>query len=244
MKREDFLKIRLKWEDLIKLDNLCNASPLTSIVFCCKAVKPCPFREKALEILGISEETYTRIKEENKIEAEGTCYGNLAYCCSINVQCESRHKALKELGITPVEYLKYKYKILIELLLESSVSLEVAETERVVYMLAFKAVSLHNPDVGFRGLMLGNPELVDNLIVLNYQEITPRLDESVRDSIRKEKFLSVRVSKMTYDRLVDIAKVNGCNISDLVREAIDVYLSLQSTGRERENYIKDNYKLQ
>jgi len=232
----------LRWEDLIKLDNLCNASPLASIVFCCKTAKNCPFRDEALRILGISKEEYTEVKEKNKIEAKGTCYGNLAYCCSLNVQCESRDNALKELGMTPLDYLKYKYKILKELIPESK--LQLALKERVVYLLAFEAVCLNNADIGFRGIALGNPELVDNLVVLNYQEITPKLDESVRDSIRKEKFLSVRVSKVTYNMLVDIAKVNGCSVSDLVRDAIDVYLSLQTTGREREKYIKDNYKLQ
>jgi len=232
----------LRWEDLIKLDNLCNASPLASIVFCCKTTKNCPFRDEALRILGISKEEYTEVKERNKIEAKGTCYGNLAYCCSLNVQCEARDNALKELGMTPLDYLKYKYKILKELIPESK--LQLALKERVVYLLAFEAVCLNNADIGFRGIALGNPELVDNLVVLNYQEITPKLDESVRDSIRKEKFLSVRVSKVTYDMLVDIAKVNGCSVSDLVRDAIDVYLSLQTTGREREKYLKDDYKLE
>ena len=232
----------MRWEDLIKLDNLCNASPLASIVFCCKTTKNCPFRDEALRILGISKEEYTEVKEKNKIEAKGTCYGNLAYCCSLNVQCEARDNALKELGMTPSDYLKYKYKILKELIPESK--LQLALKERVVYLLAFEAVCLNNADIGFRGIALGNPELVDNLVVLNYQEITPKLDESVRDSIRKEKFLSVRVSKVTYDMLVDIAKVNGCSVSDLVRDAIDVYLSLQTTGREREKYLKDDYKLE
>lgn len=232
----------MRWEDLIKLDNLCNASPLASIVFCCKTAKNCPFRDEALRILGISKEEYTEVKERNKIEAKETCYGNLAYCCSLNVQCEARDNALKELGMTPSDYLKYKYKILRELIPESK--LQLALKERVVYLLAFEAVCLNNVDAGYRGLALGNPELVDNLLILNYQEITPRLDKVVRDSIKKEKFISVRVSKTIYDKLADIATLNGCSISDLVRDAIDVYLSLQTSGREREKYLKDNYKLE
>ncbi|RLI82104.1 hypothetical protein DRP04_04700 [Archaeoglobales archaeon] len=216
----------MRWEDLIKLDNLCNASPLASIVFCCKATKKCPFRDEALKILGISKEEYTEIKEKNKIEAKGTCYGNLAYCCSLNVQCEVRDNALKELGMTPADYLKYKYRILRELIPESK--LQLALKERVAYLFAFEAVSLNDVDVGYRGLALGNPELVDSLLVLNYQGITPKLDKAVRDSIKRDRFISVRISKDTYDKLVDLATLNGCTISDLVRNAIDMWLTLQT----------------
>lgn len=232
----------MKWEDLIKYGNLCDASPLVSIVFCCKANKECPFRNEALKILGISKEEYTEVKEKYKIEAKGTCYGNLAYCCSLNVQCESRSNALKELGMTPSDYLKYKYKILKELIPERK--LQLALKERVVYLLAFEAVCLNNADVGYKGLAIGNPELMDSFLLLNYQKSTPKLDEAVRDSIKKEKFLSVRVSRTTYDKLADIATLNGCSISDLVRDAINVYLSLQASGQEREKYLKDDYKLE
>jgi len=229
----------MRWEDLIKLDNLCNASPLVSIIFCCKATKNCPLRNEALEILGISKEKYTEVKERNKIEAKGTCYGNLAYCCSLNVQCEDRDKALKALGMTPSDYLKYKYKILKELIPESKIQL--ALRKRVSHQFAFEMVSLHDVEVGYRGIALGNPELMDTLLILNYQDITPKLDKTVRDSIKKEKFVSVRISKETYDKLADIATLNGCSISDLVRDAIDVYLSLQPSGREREKYLKNDY---
>jgi len=220
----------MRWEDLIRYNNLCNASPLVSLVFCCKATKECPFRSEALRILGISEEEYTRVKDENGIKAEGTCYGNLAYCCSLNEECEARDNALKKLGITPQEYLAYKYKILKELIPESK--LKLALERRVVHQFAFEVVSLHNAEVGYRGIALGNPEITETLFVLNFQRITPRLDEEVRDSIKKDKFLSVRVSKTTYDRIVDVAALNGCSVSDLVRDAIKVYLSLQTSEAE------------
>lgn len=223
----------MRWEDLIKYDNLCNASPLTSLVFCCSVEKKCPFRDKALKILGISKKEYTRIKEENKIEAKGTCYGNLAYCCSLNSACESRDKALKELNISHSEYLKYKYKILTKLIPENK--LQLAENTKVIYMLAFEAVSLDNTDLGYRGIAFGNPELTDNLVILNYQEITPKIDEKVKDSLKKEKFLSIRISKSTYNKLFDLAKINSCSISDLVRDAVEVYLSLQESVERRKS---------
>jgi len=226
----------MKWKDLIELDNLCNASPLASIVFCCKAVKACPFRREALSVLGISEEEYTRIKEEHGIKAEGTCYGNLAYCCSLSVQCEARDKALKKLGMSAQDYLKYKFKLLKKLIPESKMSL--AMKERVSFMFAFEMVNLHDGEGGYRGICIGNPELVDVVTILNFQPVKPNVDASVRDAIKKEKILSVRVSRDVYDKLVNIASENSCNVSDLVREAIDFYISIAYTTQDESKVFK------
>ena len=212
----------MKWKDLIELDNLCNAAPLTALVFCCKASKPCVFRKKALDLLGLTEEEYTRVKEESGIKARGTCFGNLAYCCSLSMQCEARDNALKELGMTPQDYLKYKFKLLTKLIPEEKLTF--ARMNRVTHMFAFEMVSLHNSEIGYRGMCIGNPELADVINVLNYQPVTPTIDENIRNKLKKEKILSVRINKEIYDRLIDVASENSCNISDLVREAIKIYL--------------------
>ena len=225
----------LSWEYLVKLDNLCNASPLASLVFCCK--KECPFRNEALRLLEISKEEYIRVKEELSIEAKGTCYGNLAYCCSLNAPCDARDNALKELGMTPSDYLKYKYKILKKLIPERKMSL--ATKERVTYLLAFEMVNLHDVDVGYRGIAVGNPELVSTVSILNYNVIKPQIDSVVKETLKKEKILSVRVSKRVYDSLADIASENGCSVSDVVRDAVMMYLSM---SKREENYINDNFK--
>ncbi|HDH45029.1 MAG TPA: hypothetical protein ENG66_06545 [Thermococcus sp.] len=228
----------IKWEDLIRFNNLCNASPLASIVFCCKVTKPCPYRDEALKILGISKERYTEVKEKYAIKAKGTCYGNLAYCCSLEYKCDIRDEALKRLGMSPSDYLKYKFKILKELIPEDKM-MGVALKRRVSYNMAFEMVCLHNPNLGFRGIAVGNPNLSDLVLILNFQQVSPHVDVSVRDTLRKEKFISVRVSKDTYEKLVDLALVNGCSISDLVRNAINVYLLMTASGVEIEKYIKD-----
>lgn len=225
----------MKWKDLIELDNLCNASPLASIVFCCKSVKNCSFRKEALDILGISEEEYTRVKEEHSIEAKGTCYGNLAYCCSLSVHCEARDEALRNQGMTPQDYLKYKFKLFKKLIPEDKV--DVAMRERVSYMFAFEMVNLHDGESGYRGICIGNPELVDVVAILNYQQIKPKVDASVRDAIKKEKILSVRVNREVYSRLVSIASESGCSVSDLVREAIDIYVSMSAPPKPDSNLI-------
>jgi len=231
----------MRWEDLVRLNNLCNASPLVSIVFCCKATKSCPYRDEALRILGISEEKYTEVKEKYAIRARGTCYGNLAYCCSLEHQCELRDNALKKLGMTPSDYLKYKFKIVKELISEEV--LELAMRERVSYNMAFEMVCLHNPSMGFRGIALGNPNLSDLMVILNYQQISPSVDANVKDTLKKEKFLSVRVSREIYEKLVSLASENGCSVSDVVRDAINVYLLMMSSGvAEREKYIKDEMR--
>lgn len=220
----------MRWEDLIKYDNLCNASPLASIVFCCKATKDCPFRKEALNILGIGEEVYTAVKEENGIKAKGTCYGNLAYCCSLNVQCEARDAALKEAKMSHADYLKYKFRLLRKLIPKDK--LEIAMETRVTYMYAFEIVDLHSMESCYRGICIGNPELTNTMFILNYQNITPDVDLSVKDALKKEKLLSVRISREKYDKLIDLASENSCNVSDVVREAIDLFLSIQSTTSE------------
>jgi len=214
----------MRWEDLIRLENLCNGSPLAAIAFCCRSTKPCPFRDKALELLGIGVEEYEAVKEEMKIEAKGTCYGNLAYCCSLNTQCEARDRVLNELEMTPAEYLQYKYRILKKLIPKELE--EEAFTRKVVFLFAFEMVNLDDPDTGYRGLALGNPELTDNLLIIDVKPMSPSMSEDVKNEVRKNKFLSVRVSSEKYEQLVNLASVRDCNVSDVVREAIALYLNL------------------
>lgn len=214
----------MKWEDLVKFENLCGGAPLASIVFCCDTRKDCPFRRKALEILGISEEIYKAVKEKYAKEAEGTCYGNLAYCCSLNEQCAARDNALKKLGMSPAEYLQYKYKILLDLIPKDK--LETAFRTKVLYKFAFEMVKIDSMSEGYRGLALGNPELTNTLIILDVKPIELAISEEVKETVRKSEYISVRVTREQYNKIAEIAVKNGCNMSDVVREALTIYLAL------------------
>jgi len=215
----------MRWEDLVKLENLCGGAPLAALVFCCSSRKECPFRKKALEILEITEKQYTAVKEMHKIEAKGTCYGNLAYCCSLNESCEARDKVLRELGMTPAEYLQYKFEILKDLITKDK--MKQAFEERVLYTFAFEMVRVDNIDAeGYRGLALGNPALTESLIILDYKPIKLSVAEDVKEEVRKSEFVSVRVSKEMYQQIADIASKKGCNMSNVVRDALNLYLSL------------------
>lgn len=219
----------MKWEELVKLDNLCGGAPLAAIVFCCGAKKSCMVREMAMEILGIETGRYEEVKEKHRIEADGTCYGNLAYCCSLNEVCEQRDNALKKLNMSPADYLQYKFGILKELITEDKI--DEAFKKRILYKFAFEMVKLDDLEEGkemegFRGLALGNPELTDSLIIIDYQPIQPRLDEQVKEAIRKSEFISARVDSELYNSIVTIAKLNGCNTSKIIRDALKLYVSL------------------
>lgn len=222
----------MRWEELVRLESICGGGHLASIVFCCGVKKDCPFRKEALDRLGISEEKYAEVKEKHKIEAKGTCYGNLAYCCSLNEQCEARDKVLRDLGMTPAEYLQYKFDILIDLIPKNK--MELAFKERVLHKYAFEMVKLDDLEEGkemegYRGLALGNPEISDSLIILDYQPIQPQVDEEVREAIRKSEFISARVDSELYNTIVSIAQRNGYNVSKIIRDALKLYVTLNST---------------
>lgn len=215
----------MKWEDLVKIGNLCSGAPLVALVFCCGSKKSCLFREKALEMLGITEDQYIVVKEKHKIEAKGTCYGNLAYCCSLNEPCDVRDKALREHGMTPAEYLQYKFEILKDLIPKDK--MKQAFEKRVLYKFAFEMVRVDDMDGrGYRGLALGNPELVEYLMILDCKPIKLPVAEVVKEKVRKSEFISVRVSKELYQQIAEIASKKGCNISDIVREALNLYLTM------------------
>lgn len=222
----------MRWEELVKLNNLCAGAPVASIVFCCEPKKECFIRKRALEILGIDESKYAEVKEKHRIEAEGTCYGSLAYCCSLNEICSARDNILKKLNMTPAEYLQYKFEILKDLIPEEKI--EEAFREKVFYKFAFEMVKLDNLEEGkevegFRGIALGNPELTDSLIILDYQPVHPQVATEVKEAIRKSEFISARVDSELYNAIVSIAKRNGFNTSKIIRDALKLYVSLNAS---------------
>ncbi len=218
----------MRWEELVKVGNLCSGAPLAAIVFCCGLEKRCDFRKRALELLGLTEADFKRVKERMKIEAEKTCYGNLAYCCSLNENCEARDNALKELGMPPAGYLRYKFRILEELVPKDK--LEFAFREKVLYTFAFELVRIDNSNFeGYRGLAIGNPEITNTLMIVDFKPFEPNMSDFVKETVRKSEFISLRVTKEQYKQIADIAAEKGCSMSDIVRDAIALYLTLRSS---------------
>jgi len=103
-------------ERLKKETNICGGGTLISLVFCCGLEKPCPYRDEALKLLGISKETFRKVKEAHKLEHDTVCFKNLAYCCSLRKKCPIRDKALKDLGMSYDDYINYKLQILKDLI--------------------------------------------------------------------------------------------------------------------------------
>ena len=214
----------MRWEELVKLENLCGGAPLASLVFCCGEEKRCPIRATALKMLEIEPERYVEVKEKYRIDAEETCFGNLAYCCSLNRSCDARDSALRRIGMSPAEYLQYKFKILKELIPKEKLNL--AFEKRVMHKFAFELVSINNTDVGYRGLALGNPDFMNSLLILSCEPIRPNISDDVKNEVKKSEFISFRVTKEQYEKIADIASKGGCNMSDVIRDALDLYLSL------------------
>jgi len=153
-------------EILRKTPNLCGGGQLYAIVYCCGLQKPCPIRDKALEMLGITKDEYAMVKEKHRIAHEGVCFKNLAYCCSLLKPCIARGKAMKELEITATDYLKYKAEMLKEFMrIARNKSKEVWE-ERIMRPLIFLVL---DPEKGieWKGIAIGNLDISPSLFFIN-----------------------------------------------------------------------------
>jgi len=138
--------------------NLCGGGPLISLVYCCGLEKPCPIRNYALKLLGITPEKFKEVKEKHRIDAEGTCFKNLAYCCSLQKECPFRDKVRKRLNMSDEDYLKYKLEILRDLIPREK--LDYALKTRVMKPLIFIIVDPSGEEwTEWRGLGFGNPDI-------------------------------------------------------------------------------------
>ena len=143
-------------EILKKTPNLCGGGALIALAYCCGLEKPCPIRNYALKLLGITPEKYEKVKEAHKISDEEVCFKNLAYCCSITKECPYRDKARKRLGMRDEEYVEYKLAILRDLIPREK--LDYALKTRVLKPLIFVIVDPED-EVEWRGLGFGNLDI-------------------------------------------------------------------------------------
>ncbi|MEM2029874.1 MAG: hypothetical protein QXV35_00880 [Archaeoglobaceae archaeon] len=196
----------------ILMHNICGAGTLNSIVFCCSTEKDCPFRTQALEMLGISEKEYMRIKEKNCINAN-VCFDNLAYCCSLEKKCEKRDSALKELNWSAEDYLNYKRKLLIEF--KAIARNKDAFSKRVINRFA---VVFCNIDSGeeYRGLAVGTTSF---LKILQYTN-------SSKAEIEIGNGIMVLLDGDIARKAVEKARENNCGVSEFVKMLIEKYDSL------------------
>ena len=157
-------------ELLKKTPNLCGGGSLIALVYCCgitvevdgrERSRPCPIRDYALKLLGISKEKYREVKERHRLYDPSICYKNLAYCCSLLKECPLRDQARVRLGVDDEGYVEYKLKILRDLI--PSDKLEYALSTRVIKRLAMIIFDVTDPMkeecTVWRAEGIGNPDL-------------------------------------------------------------------------------------
>lgn len=188
------------------MHNICGAGTLHSIVFCCAIEKECPFRTKALEMLGITEEEYTKIKEKNCVEAD-VCYGNLAYCCSLEKKCAIRDSALEKLGWSGEDYLEYKSKILADFLAIARV--KDAFNRRVIQRFAVMFCDLDTGEE-YRGLAIGTTSFLKILQYVNESRAELDVGNGVMVILDGEEA----------EKILEEAKKRNCGLSETVKQII------------------------
>lgn len=188
------------------MHNICGAGTLHSIVFCCAIEKECPFRTKALNMLGITEEEYTKIKEKNCIEAD-VCYGNLAYCCSPEKKCAMRDSALEKLGWSIEDYLNYKSKILRDFV--AIARNKDAFNQRVIQRFAVIYCDLDTGEE-YRGLAMGTTSFLRILQFVNKSKVDIELGNG----------LMVILDGEEAEVILREAKRRNCGVSEVIKQMI------------------------
>ncbi len=200
--------------------NICGGGHLIAICFCCSLEKKCPFRTYALKLLGVDEEQYEEIKEEMKIEAPGTCFGNLAYCCSPEKQCQARDEALRELGWSYTDYLRYKWKITEALVGDK---LDYAKRERVLKQYAIQLLEL-DTQKEYKAIGYGNVGMKAVWIseVVDSGELG---DEELKRELGETVFLGARVPRFLVEK-VDEAIERGLakTRTEVVKQALALWI--------------------
>jgi len=157
-------------ELLRKTPNLCGGGSLIALVYCCgitvevdgkEKPRPCPIRDYALKLLGISKERFREVKEKHRLYDPNVCYKNLAYCCSLLKKCPVRDKARERLGMDDEKYIEYKLRILKDLIPPDK--LEYAVNTRVIKRLAMIIFDISDPTkeewTVWKAEGMGNPDL-------------------------------------------------------------------------------------
>jgi len=195
--------MRYSWKNLVGEVNVCGGGHLAAIVFCCDPRrKRCPFRDFALRTLGIDKERFIEVKDRLKVDAPGTCFGNLAYCCSPEKPCPRRDRILAELGWSYSRYLQYKWELLGELI--SKEDYERVFKERVLKQYGMELLELDTRKV-YRAVGFGNVSMKAVWISELIDERSLR-DEDLKRELGETEFVGVRIPRALLkkiDELVD-----------------------------------------
>jgi len=223
---------RYTWKDLIGEPPLCEGGRLASIVFCCDPrVRPCPVLDEALRMLGISKEKFIEVMERERIDVDvvdGTCYGNLAFCPSLEKPSKDRDEALRKLGWSVTDYLRYKFRLLMQLILKNQ--LKRVFSERVLKQYAVDVLDLETKRV-YKAFALGN--ISSGILRITEVFREGELDDrQVEDVLTRTEFVGVRIPRDLLAELDSLIKRGIVKSrSDGIRRALAVYLSALRTPR-------------
>ena len=222
--------------DLLNTPNLCAGAKLAGIVFCCSTKKECPFRDKALEILGISKEDFERVKTTGYSDSR-LCYGDLGFCCSLEEECKTRDQVMKELGLTPGDYIALKRKVLGELkkVAKNPDFDTLIENEAVAYKMVGRMVITNTEKNPIYVIAIGNPELSHYFRVVYWERVEEKGGSIA--AIRKagNQIVSLRLDNGLLHDLDMISKKRGVPRSQLIREILVRALEIEKS--ENEDYL-------
>jgi len=198
-------------KELFGMTTLCNGGKLKAIVFCCSVEKECPYRDKALELLGIDKDMFESIKRSyREYDDDRLCYGNLAFCCPLDKRCKKRDEVLHDKDMSPKDYIAFKTELLKKFR-------EVAKSGNFEEKVCFHYVATARELDGnrqFALVLFGNPEVSSVLFVKECAEIK---DGIPIDSKPNTEIVSIRLSQELLEKLDTLAKEWGKSRSEVIR---------------------------
>lgn len=210
--------------DLLNMSNLCGGATLAAIAFCCSTKKPCPYRDKALEILKISKEDYERVKKSFNYGDNRLCFKSLAFCCSLEVKCDRRDEVLKDMGMSPGDYIAFKNLVLNELGKCSKLSQDefkkLIEEEVVCYKFIGNLVPVNQEKNLYIVIALGNPEIDPALRIIYWEEREEDKNEIGEIRRMSNQIVSIRLEEDLLHDLDILSHKTKKPRSQLIREIL------------------------
>ena len=159
---------------------------------------------------------------------DGTCYGNLAFCPSLEKPSKDRDEALRKLGWSVTDYLRYKFRLLMQLILKNQ--LKRVFSERVLKQYAVDVLDLETKRV-YKAFALGN--ISSGILRITEVFREGELDDrQVEDVLTRTEFVGVRIPRDLLAELDSLIKRGIVKSrSDGIRRALAVYLSALRTPR-------------
>jgi len=195
-------------------------------VFCCDPRKKrCELFERALKLLGITEEHFVAVMEKHRVpveEKDGSCFGSLAFCPSPEKESKDRDEALLRMGWSLTKYLKYKFEILRELVPPDK--LDLAFSTRLVKQYALEILDLETRRV-YKAFAVGNLETGVLTVTEIFKENSLR-DRQVETALSNTAYVAARIPRDLVDKLDELVKKGVINSrSDGIRRALLFYLN-------------------